>query len=452
LPAGHWWTAVPEAGRPRGLSGLSLLGALVSRLFAGRFDGLRSGPLQRLWVLMFTAFVDMVGVLMIIPLYPFYAERFGASGFEIGVIVAAFSVAQLLSAPVWGRVSDRYGRKPALLIGLWASVAAYIVFAFANSVWMLVLSRIIQGAGGGTTGVIQAYVADAVEPRNRAKGLGWLSAATNVGVMIGPALGSAATYLGARGPGLIAAALCLLNIAFAQRFLGESHGAAARARSRRTRRSPFAVVLRVTRAPGEVASRLIWIYSIAIGFYYGINPSITLLLMQRFGITTHTIGFFFVYMGALNVLFRVGLLGRVVDRIGEPKSSRVGTIALALGIATIPLTHHFLLLALAAALLPLGATLTFPAVTGLLSRVVGDDERGVYMGVQQTYGGVLRVIGPLVAGKVWDMAGVIPPFWLSAGLVASTVFLGLGLDRYARFEEPAPATVEAAKQEAAVAE
>lgn len=424
----------------------------MTNLLGGRFEGLRSGPVRKLWVLMFTAFVDMVGVLMIIPLYPFYAKQFGASGFEIGVIVAAFSVAQLLSAPVWGRVSDRYGRKPALLIGLGASVVAYIVFAFSTSVWMLILSRLIQGAGGGTTGVIQAYVADAVEPRNRAKGLGWLSAATNVGVMIGPALGSVATYLGAAGPGLIAATLCVLNIGFAMRFLTETHGAEAQARSRRRAGSAFGPVVSVVTNAGRPASRLIWIYAIAIGFYYGINPSITLLLMQRFGITEHTIGFFFVYMGALNVLFRVGLLGRVVDRIGEAKSSRIGTSALALGIAMIPLTHHFLLLAVAAALLPLGATLAFPAVTGLLSQVVGDHERGVYMGVQQTYGGVLRVIGPLVAGKVWDMAGVIPPFWLSAGLVASTVFLGLGLDRYARFEEPAPATVEAAKQEAAVAE
>jgi MFS family permease len=404
----------------------------VSNLLHGQVDALRTGPMRKLWVLMFTAFVDMVGVLMIIPLLPFYAKNFGASGFEIGVIVATFSIAQLLSAPLWGKVSDRYGRKPALLIGLGASVIAYIVFAFASSVWMLLLSRAIQGAGGGTTGVIQAYVADAVEPRNRAKGLGWLSAATNVGVMIGPAFGSVATYLGSAGPGLIAATLCVLNIAFAYRFLGETHGADARARSRKASGSPLQAIARVALKPGDIPSRLIWTYSIAIGFYYGTNPIISLFLMQRFGITTHTIGYFFVYMGALNVFFRVGVLGRVVDRFGEARSSRLGIAALALGLATIPLTHHFPLLALSAALLPLGATLTFPAITGMLSQVVGDHERGVYMGVQQTYGGVLRVIGPLVAGKVWDAFGVIPPFWLSATVVASTIGLGIGLERVSR--------------------
>jgi multidrug resistance protein len=170
---------------------------------------------------MATAFIDMVGALIIIPLLPFYAERFGANDFLVMVLVSSFSAMQLLSAPLWGRVSDRYGRKPALLIGLTGSMVAYVVFAFADSYGLLLLSRIVQGAGGGTTGVIQAYVADSVEPRNRAKGLGWLSAATNAGVVLGPLLGSATTSFGAHTPGLLAATLCFLNILFAWRFLGE---------------------------------------------------------------------------------------------------------------------------------------------------------------------------------------------------------------------------------------
>src|SRR5690606_3637521 len=126
-----------------------------------------------------------VGVLMVIPLLPFYATDLGASAFQVTVLVASFSVAQLLSAPLWGRFSDRYGRRPALLVGLTASALAYVVFAYANSIWLLLLSRVVQGAGGGTVGVIQAYVADATRPEDRAKSLGWLSAATNLGVTIG---------------------------------------------------------------------------------------------------------------------------------------------------------------------------------------------------------------------------------------------------------------------------
>ncbi|PYP83026.1 MAG: hypothetical protein DMF61_24455, partial [Blastocatellia bacterium AA13] len=163
----------------------------------------------KLFTLMTTAFVDMVGLLMIIPLLPFYVKELGGSGIEIlghrfgigiisGFIVAAFTVAQLISAPMWGRFSDRVGRRPTLLIALSAAGLAYLIFGFAHSLIVLFLSRLVQGAGGGTVGVIQAYVADLTEPKDRARALGWLSATTNLGVALGPVLGSVAISLGRR--------------------------------------------------------------------------------------------------------------------------------------------------------------------------------------------------------------------------------------------------------------
>src|SRR5579859_7573168 len=175
--------------------------------------------MKRLIVLMITAFVDMVGLLMIVPLLPFYALKFGASGITVGLLFSSFAIAQLISAPVWGRFSDKFGRRPALLVGLGASAVSYVIFAYANSLWLLFLSRLVQGAGGGTVSVIQAYVADALEPADRAKGLGWLSAATNAGVALGPVLGSFAAGGGEHVPGLLAAALCAVNMLFASRFL-----------------------------------------------------------------------------------------------------------------------------------------------------------------------------------------------------------------------------------------
>src|ERR687892_857550 len=169
----------------------------------------------KLAVLMVTAFVDMVGLLMVLPLLPFYAKALGGSGFVVGVLVSSFAIAQLVASPFWGRFSDRYGRRPALLIGLTASAIAYVVFAYASSLWLLFVSRIVQGAGGGTVSVIQAYVADAVEPKDRARGLGWLSAATNAGVALGPLLGAVALKWGTPGPGLLAAGLSVINIGFA---------------------------------------------------------------------------------------------------------------------------------------------------------------------------------------------------------------------------------------------
>src|SRR5439155_18741572 len=153
---------------------------------------------------------------------PFYAKHMGAGGFAVGLLVSSFSIAQLLMAPVWGRFSDQYGRRPALIVGMTASAIAYVIFAFANSLWLLFFSRLVQGAGGGTVSVIQAYVADAVEPKDRAKGLGWLSAATNAGVALGPLLGAVALRWGTPGPGLLAATLSAINIGFAWKFLTES--------------------------------------------------------------------------------------------------------------------------------------------------------------------------------------------------------------------------------------
>src|SRR6476660_9161738 len=178
----------------------------------------------KLWILMITAFIDMVGLLMVIPLLPFYAKSLGAGGLVVGTLVSSFAVAQLISAPMWGRFSDAYGRRPALLVGLAASAIAYVIFGFAHSLALLFLSRLVQGAGGGTVSVIQAYVADATDPKDRARALGWLSATTNLGVALGPVLGSfaitigkldivpghASLQMGHAAPGIMAAGLCLI--------------------------------------------------------------------------------------------------------------------------------------------------------------------------------------------------------------------------------------------------
>jgi MFS family permease len=379
---------------------------------------------------MATAFLDMVGALMVIPLLPFYADTLGASKVEVGLLVASFSAAQLLSAPLWGRVSDRYGRKPTLIIGLGASVIGYLIFAMANSVGLLLLSRVVQGAGGGTVGVIQAYVADAVQPKNRARALGWLSAATNVGVVLGPVLGSRAFTLGTAAPGIFAATLSLLNIGFALKFLVESHGTAARAAARRAG-SPWQTSLRVLLNWGEPASRLIWIYSIAIGSFYGVTAYLVFFLQQEFGVTEQTIGYFFAYLGGLSVVIRIFLLGWVVDRFGEARTMRLGAILLSLGLGLTPFTTSLPVLAITVALIPLGTAFSFPSVTALLSRVIGEHERGVYMGVQQTYGGILKVIYPLYAGWAWDQfGGAKVPFVTSAVFVAATMLLGIHMPKH----------------------
>jgi multidrug resistance protein len=423
---------------------------------------------RKLWVLMITAFIDMVGLLMVIPLLPFYAKSLGQGGLIVGMLVSSFAVAQLITAPMWGRLSDAYGRRPALLVGLTASAIAYVIFGFAlelpHPLVFLFLSRLVQGAGGGTVSVIQAYVADATAPNERAKALGWLSAATNAGVAIGPVLGSLTHAWGPRGPGLFAAALCVVNMAFAWKFLHESRdmteAAEAKAGSAPRPRTRDAVAHVITHSD-EPASRLIWIYAIAMGAFQGVTSMLGLFLAVRFGVTEKTIGYFFAYTGVISVLTRALVLGRMVDRYGEAKLSRFGSTLLAVGIGSLafirPLADPaglaarlggilppsavavlpYVPLAISVALLPLGTAFTFPCVTALLSRVISSRERGLYMGVQQTFGGLARVITPIMFGWLFDR--YLPlPFLLSAALVGFTIWLGMGMERYAMLAPAVP--------------
>jgi MFS family permease len=428
---------------------------------------METGSKGKLWILMITAFIDMVGVLMVIPLLPFYAKTLGAGGLVVGLLISSFSMAQLISAPMWGRFSDSYGRRPAMLVGLTASAVAYVIFAFALSLphplFFLFLSRVVQGAGGGTVSVIQAYVADATRPEERAKALGWLSAATNAGVAIGPMLGSMSHKWGERSPGLFAATLCVVNIAFAWRFLHESRDMkeAAESKADTTKRARSRDAIKhVVSHSSDPASRLIWIYAIAIGAFQGVTGMLALLLNARFGVTGNTIGYFFTYMGTLSVLTRALILGKMVDRYGEARLSRIGTVLLATGIALLafirPLADPaavaamlggvlparavallpFLPLAIAVAFLPLGTAFTFPCVTSLLSRVISSKERGLYMGVQQTFGGSARVLFPILFGFLYDRSTGLP-FLVSAGLVMFTVYLGMGMEAYGRADPKA---------------
>ncbi len=425
-------------------------------IFLRSLDLLRAEDrLGKLVVLMVTAFMDMVGLLIVLPLLPFYAKRFigqgalwrgldalgmGGEGFVIALMIASFSITQLVSAPIWGRVSDRMGRRPALLVGLAASGVAFIVFAFANSLELLFLARIVQGAGGGTVGVIQAYVADATAPKDRAKSLGWLSAATNAGVAIGPVIGSFAARLGPAWPGLLAASLTLVTFAFAYFYLTESNvRVGSKTGEHPVIRRSSTAVRRVISHPGEPASRLIFIYAIGMGAFTGMNAILALFLYGRFGIDETNIGWVFAYVGVLSVVTRALFLGPMVDRYREPRLSRYGQFLLALGLLSLPFSTNYIGLAIALGLVPLGTAFTFPCVTGMLSQVIPNHERGLYMGVQQSFGGIARIIGPLWAGFAFDYLGRGVPFFTGALLAAGTIFLGLGIEKHIPPHEPATA-------------
>src|ERR687894_2395089 len=300
---------------------------------------------RRLAVLIGVNFVDMIGFMIVLPLLPFYALKLNASPVIVGQLIASYSIAQLIAAPLWGRVSDRYGRRPALLIGLGASAIAYVVFGLADSVWLLYLSRVVQGAGGGTTGVAQAYVADTVQPGDRARALGWLSAATSAGVMVGPALGSFAAHLGQAAPGLVAATLCLINVFFAWKWLPESYQKRG-ASDGSVRKPAWHAAWMALRHPGTAISRLLWIYGVGMLAFASMTSVLALYLGAEFSIDETTIGYIFLYVGVLSFVMRSLLLGPIVDRIGETWAMRIGTVLLVLGLELYPHPSDFWTLAL----------------------------------------------------------------------------------------------------------
>ncbi len=401
----------------------------------------RNGELRRLSVLIATCFVDMIGFAIVFPLLPFYALRLDATPLDVGLITSAFSVAQLASAPVWGRVSDRYGRRPALLIGLLASAAAFVVFGLADALWLLFASRLIQGAGGGTTGVAQAYIADTVEPAQRARALGWLSAATSAGVMLGPAIGSVASNLGPEAPGFVAAALCLINVGFAWRWLPESRVKEGSGAHSAVRPPIWHTAWAVVRHPRRPVSRLICIYGAGMLAFSALTSVVALYLGAEFGVDERTIGYVFLYQGGLSVVMRSLLLGPIVDRIGERWAMRLGTFAMIAGLVLYPQPESWWALALVMPLVPVGTALLFPSTTALVSRNASRAEYGTVMGVTQFFGGASRVVAPVLATGAFQHLGHPAPFYGAAGIVALVSVLAFRVEAPVRTVKPSPASV-----------
>ena len=375
---------------------------------------------RQLAVLIGVNMVDMIGFAIVLPLLPFYALRFQATPVQIGWLMAAFSVAQLLASPIWGRFSDRYGRRPALLVGLSASAVAYVVFGLADSLWMLFLSRLVQGVGGGTTGVVHAYVADTMKPGDRARALGWLSAATSAGVAIGPTLGSWFNlWLGHSGPGFAAAVLCLINVVFAWKWLPESrHPSASTGVTAKPKTPIWHTAWTIVSHPRGAVSRLVWIYAVGMLAFTLMTSVVALYLNAEFRVTEKTIGYFFTYIGILSFVMRSVVLGPIVDRIGETWAMRVGAAALVLGLVLYPVAPTIWLLVLVIPLVPIGTALLFPATTSLMTRASDKSDVGTTMGTAQFFAGISRVIAPLAATFAFQSFGHGSPFFLGAGLVA----------------------------------
>jgi MFS family permease len=394
-------------------------------------------------ILFAAVLIDMVGFGIVLPLLPFYAESMGATPIEVTLLVASFSAMQLVAAPLWGRFSDRRGRRPLLVAGLFASALSYLIFGLARSLPLLFLSRMAAGAAGGTISVAQAYVADTTPAGERSRALGLLGAASGLGVMIGPAIGGVFSRWGLGAPGFVAAALCAVNGVAALFFLAESRPRPVDGGVRRGAAATWRGWL--STMISYPLSLLLVVYLLAISSFTAMTSVLALYAERAFAIGAQGVGLVFTLAGGVTVVVRGGLLGWLVGRVGEVRTAQFGAIALALGIASIAVIPGAWWLMLPVTLYALGAGTLFPVLASLTSRATDADSQGSVLGGSQLVGGVGRVLGPLWAGLLFQQLGIRTPFQVGALIVAIAWLLALRIpapDRWQQKEAPAgePAT------------
>jgi DHA1 family tetracycline resistance protein-like MFS transporter len=369
-------------------------------------------------VVYLTVFIDLLGFGLILPQLPFYAEKFGATGLWVGAILTAYSAAQLVGASLLGRLSDRVGRRPILLLSLAGSAASFLVSGFADSLWLLLLARALAGLFGGSIAAAQAVIADVTAPTERAKYMGLLGASIGLGFVFGPALGSLLAPFGFGAAAFAAAGVAAANLVFAFFRLPETR--AAEARRHAHARLAFSNFVDALRHPS--IGRLLAATFFSTLAFVAMEATFALLGEARFGLDASRLGLVFAYVGVVMVVVQGGLVGRLAPRFGERALATTGSLLMAVSLGALPLVPS-----LAAALgvlagLAVGQGLTTPMLSTLLSRATDADEQGGTLGLGQSLAAAARAVGPLGAGWLYDRA-VGAPYAASAAVMVLAAVL-----------------------------
>jgi MFS transporter, DHA1 family, tetracycline resistance protein len=374
-------------------------------------------------ILFMAVLVDMLGFGIVIPVLPFYALEMGASPLQVTLLIASFSAMQMAASPLWGRISDRRGRRPLLIAGLFASAVSYLIFGFANSLQLLLFSRLAAGAAGGTIAVAHAYIADTTVAEERARGMGMIGAAAGLGVMLGPAIGGLFSQISLGTPGFVAAGLCALNGTAAVFLLPESRPREDRAQPRTGQTATFGGWMRTM--VGFPLSLLLAVYFLGITSFTAMTALLALYFERAFSIGAQQMGLLFAIAGGVTVVVRGLVLGMLVKRFGEIVTVRLGAVALGLVFVLLPQVPDF---TWAMAIVPLyafGAGTLFPALATLTSFAADRESQGSVMGGSQFVGGMGRVLRPLWAGLLFQEIAMDTPFHVAAVLVALAFALAL---------------------------
>ena len=371
--------------------------------------------LSPLGIVFTTVVIDLIGFGIAIPILPIYAKELGASAFHIGALASAYALMQFIFAPVWGRLSDRYGRRPVILVSLAGTAISSVLFGLATSMAFLWVARILNGISGASYSAAQAYVADVTGPEDRAKGMGLIGAAFGIGFVLGPAIGGLCAIVDKRLPFFVAGGVAALNLVLAWRRLPEpARRTAARSSQRQLLRAAF--------RDGRIAPMMAITFLGTFAFV-GMEQTFALLGEERFDWGLVETGWMFTYIGVIVAVVQGKAIGPLVARLGERRVMLAGLVLTGLALGLLAITTHmwalFPVMALVAA-----SGLVFPTVTSLVSKAVGEADQGGMLGLLASAGGIARVLGPLAAGALFDI-DVPLPYLVGAGLFAVCLVIAL---------------------------
>jgi MFS family permease len=371
-----------------------------------------------LFIIFLSVFIDLIGFGIVLPLLPGFAEDnfrpdFTAKGFIIGAIIASFSAMQFFFAPAWGRLSDRIGRRPVMLISNLGAAGSYALFAVAcgldgttGLVWILV-SRIFAGICGANLSVASAYIADISPPEKRSARMGLIGMAFGLGFIFGPAIGAfSIDIFGSRqAPGWIAAGLCAANFILGWFILGESRNPDSAPVPPRPKFTQWTHTLGQPKL-----GLLIGIFFMATFCFTCFEATFTLLLKRGFAFVTnsHSVGYLFTYCGLISATLQGGVIGRLVKKFGEPRLISASMVIVAAGLVMLPFSTGWTGLLVSLALLAIGSGMNRPPVFGMISILSPANEQGANLGVAQSFGSLARIIGPIFAASLLDVNLALP--------------------------------------------
>jgi predicted MFS family arabinose efflux permease len=373
-------------------------------------------------ILFIIVFIDLLGFGMVIPVMALYAERLGAPDSQIGWLMTGYSLMQFAFTPIWGRLSDRYGRRPLLLLSIVMTAVGFLGYALAPDFRWLLASRLFAGAATANIAIAQAYIADVTPPEGRARGMGLIGAAFGLGFVLGPALGGFLSAISLAAPGYAAAALASANGVAAFFILPEP-----KARVSSARRAHFAALLDELRRPG--IRRLIVIYLLAVLAFSGMEATFALIAAHRFGLDQRHVSYVFAFIGVVVTVVQGGLIGPLTRRFGEQALLVAGFILQAVGLAAVPYAGN--IFGLLGACLPLafGSGLSTPALSSLLSRSARDEDQGGTLGIGQSAAALGRIGGPISATNAYDHVWYAAPYIGGAVIMLVTAAIGSTLRR-----------------------